>query len=152
MFCQNCGKEIADDAAFCPVCGKQIKGKKSRKKFLIGGIIIFVIIIAFCAVIPDESEDSDFQKTSKVSTATSRKIDKELDTLESIISNLEETSAKSKLGKVSDMEVFKVWKKAEKDMEKTLENISHFSDDDCTSEQMERMVKLMQRLDAASHW
>ena len=21
MFCKNCGKELADDAAFCPVCG-----------------------------------------------------------------------------------------------------------------------------------
>ena len=25
MFCKNCGKEISDDAAFCPHCGTKIK-------------------------------------------------------------------------------------------------------------------------------
>lgn len=25
MYCKNCGKEIADDAAFCPSCGQAVK-------------------------------------------------------------------------------------------------------------------------------
>ena len=29
MFCKNCGKEIANDAAFCPYCGTKIKCENS---------------------------------------------------------------------------------------------------------------------------
>lgn len=25
MFCKNCGKEVADDSAFCPECGANLK-------------------------------------------------------------------------------------------------------------------------------
>ena len=26
MFCEKCGKEIADNAMFCPYCGQQLNG------------------------------------------------------------------------------------------------------------------------------
>ena len=26
MFCEKCGKEIADNATFCPYCGQQLNG------------------------------------------------------------------------------------------------------------------------------
>ena len=34
MFCTNCGKEIADNASFCPHCGNRIKDKKDKNIFI----------------------------------------------------------------------------------------------------------------------
>lgn len=27
MYCRNCGKELSDDAAFCPACGQSVSGE-----------------------------------------------------------------------------------------------------------------------------
>ena len=32
MFCQNCGKELPDDSAFCPECGAKLEAQESQPK------------------------------------------------------------------------------------------------------------------------
>lgn len=62
MFCENCGKQIDDDAKFCEYCGANINddttstdkvvntialSKKSKKKpIIIVVILLFVLIVA----------------------------------------------------------------------------------------------------------
>lgn len=31
MYCGNCGKEIEDDAAFCPECGSRVEATQKTK-------------------------------------------------------------------------------------------------------------------------
>ena len=42
MFCDKCGHELADDAAFCANCGNQVKSKK-KKNIYIALILTFFI-------------------------------------------------------------------------------------------------------------
>lgn len=45
MFCQNCGKEISNQADVCPHCGKFVnKGKKDKKISKILDILSFVFL------------------------------------------------------------------------------------------------------------
>lgn len=55
MYCGNCGKEVENDAAFCPVCGshipekdgkKTIIGSKKAGKLIVAVVVITAIIIA----------------------------------------------------------------------------------------------------------
>ena len=32
MFCVKCGKELKDDAKFCPYCGKSVRGNSEEEK------------------------------------------------------------------------------------------------------------------------
>lgn len=53
MYCGNCGKEIENDAAFCPVCGSPIAengGKKTIDHKKTSKLIISVIMIAVIAI------------------------------------------------------------------------------------------------------
>lgn len=75
MFCTNCGKPIADDVKFCPLCGSKVSSDtqekqeapvevspakaetsgnqtpvRDRKKLLIGGIIAAVAVIAIVLI------------------------------------------------------------------------------------------------------
>jgi len=51
-LCPNCGKEIIQNASYCPYCQKNIKVKKDRgKSFLKGILIIFVVIIVLFVVL-----------------------------------------------------------------------------------------------------
>lgn len=53
--CSECGKEISSNAKACPHCGNPTKNRKfdvdkevsALKKFLIVGIVIFAIVVAF---------------------------------------------------------------------------------------------------------
>lgn len=53
--CSECGKEISSNARSCPHCGNPTKNRKfdvdkevsALKKFLIVGIVIFAIVVAF---------------------------------------------------------------------------------------------------------
>lgn len=56
MYCGHCGKQIDDNAVFCPACGAKVlleacaaqpKKKKGRKRLVLGG----AAVIAVCAVI-----------------------------------------------------------------------------------------------------
>lgn len=59
MFCVNCGKEIADDAAFCPFCGssvgqevesngqESVSPKNKKKWILLSLLVAIALIIAF---------------------------------------------------------------------------------------------------------
>ena len=63
MYCKYCGKEIADDAKFCPECGGQITGptpllqvdpnmpKKKKSGCGTCGLIALGVLIAFIALI-----------------------------------------------------------------------------------------------------
>lgn len=68
MFCQNCGKEIPENAKFCPACGFQTGTQKVREKeasqlsslsaifaFLIPIVGIILAIIDLCVY--DEKYD-----------------------------------------------------------------------------------------------
>ena len=49
MFCQKCGKEIADNAVFCKFCGEkvrreEVKQEKAEKRPIVVGLVIGVII------------------------------------------------------------------------------------------------------------
>ena len=65
MFCQKCGKEIADDAGFCKFCGEKVvkdkmqeqgsQGTKSEKKIsgkivlgIVTGVIVLIVAVAVC--------------------------------------------------------------------------------------------------------
>lgn len=64
MFCQKCGKEIADDAGFCKFCGEKVvkdeiqeqgsQGTKSEKKIsgkIVLGIVAGVIVLTVAAAV-----------------------------------------------------------------------------------------------------
>ncbi len=46
MFCKNCGKEINDDASFCPYCGTRQgigRNEKSSRSLLAAGLLAFFL-------------------------------------------------------------------------------------------------------------
>lgn len=81
MFCTNCGKQVADEAKFCPNCGNPIvanqgdsvsaasedpgneqksprTGSKKRVPLLIG-VVAIVVVLAIAAVSQLGSDDRD---------------------------------------------------------------------------------------------
>lgn len=82
MFCPNCGKEIADDAAVCPVCGATVNNETkaidpSRQKanrtlriiakvfMIIGCVAVSFTLIPMCWAIPMTVHYSRAVKNSK---------------------------------------------------------------------------------------
>jgi hypothetical protein len=58
MYCKKCGKEYKKDKKVCKDCGialtqGKVPDKKgnSNKTFIIAGIVIFVVIIAFFLIV-----------------------------------------------------------------------------------------------------
>ena len=45
MICKKCGKEIADEARFCPSCGHAFSGKTKAKRAVIAILIIILALI-----------------------------------------------------------------------------------------------------------
>ena len=50
MFCKKCGKQIPDDANFCPYCGKHLNGeippqKNNSIRNIIIGAIVFILFV-----------------------------------------------------------------------------------------------------------
>lgn len=94
MFCENCGKEIKDNAAFCPNCGKSIqretasnifdvkngnnidesKKKNSGKVIAIVGIIavIIVVIILVMKMFGGNSKAKEIVEKLKTSTMVTK--------------------------------------------------------------------------------
>lgn len=84
MYCKHCGKEMEDDARFCPGCGKQTSEKvaatlytdieevKKHKKHKKNGCIIWIIagilLGVGCNAISDEPSSSQTTPTSVSST------------------------------------------------------------------------------------
>lgn len=81
MFCQKCGKEIADDAVFCQFCGHQNKSNKESELnnipkndnsmglgCLIGGLILFFLLFVIPNIIGISSNDNN-SGTSSVSSS-----------------------------------------------------------------------------------
>ena len=42
MFCNNCGRKLADDDKFCPECGKQVKVQPAREEIPVGSAYSYV--------------------------------------------------------------------------------------------------------------
>ena len=73
MYCKHCGKEILDEARFCPSCGKSIsdsvspaiadtkKKKKKRKHPILGALLL---IIGIFIIIGSLGSSDDPQKVS----------------------------------------------------------------------------------------
>lgn len=45
MFCKKCGKQIPDDANFCPYCGEHLNGKLPTQQTSYSRIFIVICII-----------------------------------------------------------------------------------------------------------
>ena len=79
MFCGNCGREIPDDAGFCPECGasfqsvqtgnrqgKPVKKKKSHKWiWILLGIVMAAVIGFFVIVLLTPTEEGEYVKKVK---------------------------------------------------------------------------------------
>ena len=60
ITCKTCGAEIAKNAKTCPSCGA--KNKKGKKKWIILGIILLVIIFIVIGSSGGDSKDIDYSK------------------------------------------------------------------------------------------
>lgn len=76
MYCNKCGKELADDTVFCPSCGKRVKEEKSSEKispvtFVIVAVTILIVAAAITVLVlhtgkkPERSVENEVVQTDK---------------------------------------------------------------------------------------
>ena len=112
MYCNNCGKEIEDNGAFCPECGMQIKAVQSKgsKENLIRRrgkkkvVILFILVICILTgayVLFKVLEDKQYKNSMDMGKQYLKE-----DQYEEAINFFEEAI------KYTDMEVEPYWNKA----------------------------------------
>lgn len=83
MFCQKCGKEIADDAQFCQFCGQKFNQNIENKKGnsgskAVGCLVIGLILIFLILVVPfiiGANSDDNYSTTSNSSCPPSQELE-----------------------------------------------------------------------------
>lgn len=83
MYCKHCGKEIADDAKFCPGCGKQTgentapvfhvdpeAEKKHKKRGCLTWLIIGIMLFGGCVAIFGGSDTAESGNTAPTNSGT----------------------------------------------------------------------------------
>ena len=62
MNCVKCKSQIADDAEFCPVCGRNQKGKQKKPFFVLFVITLLLLLAALSFIIFNRSGDKQYKK------------------------------------------------------------------------------------------
>ena len=76
MYCKECGKQIPDDARFCPACGFDQQKKTPRiKGFFVGVIVCAVAVLAVSALFGgDKEKPSEKQFEDKPTVSASAQV------------------------------------------------------------------------------
>lgn len=94
MYCKNCGKELPDNAKFCPRCGKLTSYKASKKKWYDRNWIWVLVAILVFAVIGGRSNDGN-SSTDAPEAESETKIVVELSEKEQFAADFREESGLS---------------------------------------------------------